>query len=90
MQANGSVLNGNGMSTANVSNPAVGGYCIFGLSPAPQNIQVTPQHTFNGPIVANATFGPVGTCPSNTQITVVLTSVVTGAAVSSPFYIEVN
>lgn len=88
--ANGAVTNGNGMSTANVSNPSVGGYCIFGLQPAPQNIQVTPQHTFNGAIVANAVLGPVGTCPTNTQITVVLTSVATGGAISSPFFIEVN
>jgi hypothetical protein len=88
--ATGTVTNGNGMSTANVSVPSVGGYCIFGLNPAPQNVQVTPQHTFSGAIIANAVLGPVGTCPTNTQITVVLTSLATLGPISSPFFIEVN
>jgi hypothetical protein len=87
---NGTVTNGNGISSANVTVPSVGGYCISGLNPAPQNVQVTPQHTFSGAIIANAVLGPVGTCPSNTQITVVLTSLATGTAISSPFFIEVN
>ena len=30
-----------GIGTANISNPAVGLYCISGLSPAPKNVQVT-------------------------------------------------
>ena len=88
--ATGAVTNGNGISSANVSTPSVGGYCIFGLNPAPQNVQVTPQHTFSGAIIANAVLGPVGTCPSNTQITVVLTSLATLGPISSPFFIEVN
>jgi hypothetical protein len=88
--ANGTVTNGNGISSANVSAPSVGGYCIFGLNPAPQNVQVTAMHTFSGAIIANAVLGPVGNCPTNTQITVVLTSLATLGPISSPFFIEVN
>ncbi len=73
-----------------MSVPSVGGYCFSGLSGTPTNVQVTPAHTFSGPIIANATIGQSGSCPAGTQVTVVLTSAITGGTISSPFYIEIN
>jgi hypothetical protein len=67
-----------------------GGYCLSGLSATPRNVQVTPQNGFNGAVIANSSLGVFGQCPVGTQVSIVLFSAVTGAAVSNGFFVAVD
>lgn len=79
-----------GIATNNIIHNVAGGYCIAGLAQAPRNIQVTPQYGFNGAVTANAVLGAAGQCAAGTQVTVVLTSNVTGAAINNGFFISID
>jgi hypothetical protein len=79
-----------GLGTSNIVHNVAGGYCIAGLAQAPRNVQLTPQYGFNGAITANAALGAAGQCAAGTQITVVLTSNVTGAAVNNGLFISID
>ena len=61
-----------GLTTANVSNPAQGAYCISGLATTPKNVQVNAVSSSLGPLATDAQLGPgVGTgCLPTTQVSV--------------------
>ncbi|UGS35606.1 hypothetical protein [Capillimicrobium parvum] len=67
-----------------------GGYCLNNLPASPRQVQVTPQTGFVGPVVANATIGSFGACPSGTQVTIVLTATATNTAVNNGFFISID
>ncbi|MGB9183240.1 MAG: hypothetical protein WCB67_04175 [Solirubrobacteraceae bacterium] len=49
------------MTSANVTHPTTGLYCISGLSFTPKNVQVTPQYFGS---TASAYLGNYGGCPT--------------------------
>ena len=76
--------------TQNMVGVVPGGYCLNNLPASPRQVQVTPQTGFVGPVVANATIGSFGACPSGTQVTIVLTATATNTAVNNGFFISID
>src|SRR5437763_10144781 len=69
--ANGSVVDGKGITNANVTHPSTGTYCISGLSFAVRGAQVTP--VFEGSYGTTGMFTPTSTgfCPNGGQVIMV-------------------
>jgi hypothetical protein len=79
-----------GIGAANIIHNVQGGYCFTGLPGTMHNVQVTAQNGFNGAVIGNATLGVFGQCPLGTQVSVVLLSSTTGAAVNNGFFISID
>jgi hypothetical protein len=79
-----------GIGAANIIHNVQGGYCFTGLPGTMHNVQVTAQNGFNGAVIGNATLGVFGQCPLGTQVSVVLLSASTGAAVNNGFFISID
>jgi hypothetical protein len=79
-----------GIGSANIVHTVQGGYCFTGLPGTLHNVQVTPQNSFNGPVIANASLGQFGQCPLGTQVSVVLIAAATGGVVNNGFFISID